>query len=124
MFSKSFYYIIFFSRKCFYKKKLHFQKHLYHVKKMCFQIFVFSKKLIFLFFFLKRNPNFAKKRGNAFKKCVFITLKNVFTCEIFYKKNFYLFLKKKSEKMCFQNVFYFLFFYIEIKMFSSFFIKI
>ena len=105
MFSKSFYFIIFFSRKCFHQKNIRFQKHLYHVKKKCvFRYFVF-KKIDFPFLLSKEKSEFCQKRGNAFKKCVFISLKNVFTMWDFLKKKKFS-LKKKSGKLCFQNVFF------------------
>ena len=123
MFSKSFYFIIFFSRKCFHQKNIRFQKHLYHVKKNVFSGILFSKKLIFLFFFLKRNPNFAKK-GEMLSKNVFLSRWKMFLHVRFSIKKIFLSSLKKNPKKCVFKMCFFLFFYIEIKMFSSFFIKI
>ena len=126
MFSKSFYFVIFFSRKCFHQKNIRFQKHLYHVKKKVFSGILFSKKLIFLFFILKRNPNFAKK-GEMLSKNVFLSRWKMFLpCEIFLKKNKNSHLKKNPENCVFKMFF---FFYLHWKMFlkkmfSSIFIKI
>ena len=109
MFSKSFYFVIFFRENALIKKIYVFKNIYTTLKKCVFRYFVF-KKIDFPFLLSKEKSEFCQKRGNAFKKCVFISLKNVFTMwDFLKKKNSHL---KKNPKIC---VFKMLFFFFTLK---------